>query len=771
MSKKIIYFFLTIFFTINLHSVIIDGELSEPEWQKAKSFTDFLTIFPDTLDSPKYKTEAKYFADEKGIYFAFINYQPKEKQTFQKHPRDSFYANADRNYVIIDFNNNANVGYEFTVTLGDSIRDAIFVDENDFSDQWDAIWYAKTKSYDEYWISEFLIPWDVAPMINVEGPYRDISVSLARWAFSENEVYNSPGLSFYKSPFLSKFKKLQIKNLNTQKTRIDFFPYASFTNNFIQDNRQVNVGGEIFWDINQNSKLDFTFNPDFGQVESDDVIVNFSAIETYYPDKRPFFTENQTLFDVTGWNLRFINTRRIGAIPDKCSDTNRSHLGECKDSLIDTTDINFALRYTQRDESNEFGVFSAFEDDSIFSEGRDFLAFRYRSTRDFLNTKIGYLLTSVDRPSIDRTAETHTLDYDFKPSNSSRVYGWVSQVNTEELGDKKTGYGFRALVTNRFSDKLFALLVLNYLDENFNINDMGYVEQYGSGFIGSFLQYSKPNNDETSIISQQNYSLRMGYNRSYQGYGGGVGATLEYELSFKDSSRLEISCDCTLFRGKDYVETRNYVNSPYLESLGNQELVIEYSTPRTNMFQHRFKLGYETSGYETADSNGDLRSEGHTVGYGVLMKLSENLKIFLSPIEYQTQSNWSVWRTDNLFGYYDKEMISSGLSVDWFIGNRQEIRLKGKIYGIKANEARAYRANSFGYLNLSSDSLDSFELSETAFQVRYKYQFAPLSDLYVVYTRGGKYNFGRENSFEKIYSGAWSNQNLDKFIIKLRYKL
>ena len=254
MSKKIIYFLLTIFYIVNIHSITIDGELNELEWQKAKSFTDFLTIFPDTLAPPKYRTEAKYFADEKGIYFAFINYQPKEKQTFQKHPRDSFYANADRNYVIIDFNNNANIGYEFTVTLGDSIRDAIFVDENDFSDQWDAIWYAKTKSYDDYWISEFLIPWDVAPMINVEGPYRDISVSLARWAFSENEVYNSPGLSFYKSPFLSKFKKLQVKNLNMQKTRIDFFPYASFTNNFIQDNRQVNIGGEIFWDINQNSK-------------------------------------------------------------------------------------------------------------------------------------------------------------------------------------------------------------------------------------------------------------------------------------------------------------------------------------------------------------------------------------------------------------------------------------------------------------------------------------------------------------------------------------
>ena len=61
-----------------------------------------------------------------------------------------------------------------------------------------------------------------------------------------------------------------------------------------------------------------------------------------------------------------------------------------------------------------------------------------------------------------------------------------------------------------------------------------------------------------------------------------------------------------------------------------------------------------------------------------------------------------------------------------------------------------YRANSSGYLNISNDTLNSFELSETAFQVRYKYQFAPLSDLYVVYTRGGKYSFNRENSFGKI---------------------
>jgi hypothetical protein len=771
MSQKIIYFFISILLISNAFSITIDGDLSDDEWSNAETLEGFLTVFPDTLEKPKYKTEVKYFTDNKGIYFGITNYQPKSTQVIERHQRDSFYANADRNYVMIDFDNNASAGYEFTVTLGDSIRDSIFVDENEFSDNWDAIWYAKTKSYEDFWISEYFIPWGVAPLIAEDGPFRNIKISVARWAFGQNEVYNTPGLNLFKSPFLSKFTTIKVKNYKNQTNKLDFFPYASLTNNFIENNRKINIGGEIFWDLDQKSKIDLTLNPDFGQVESDDVIVNFSAIETFYPDKRPFFIENQTLFDVTGYNLRFINTRRIGGIPDKCSETAESHKGECSDSLIDTTDINYALRYTRRDKVNEFGIFSAFEDDSLYSDGRDFLALRYRLNRDYLNTKLGYLHTSVDRPSIDRKAHTHTLDYDLKPTKSSRFYGWISQVDTSEKNIDKTGYGVRTIFTNRFSERLFTLFFLNYLDEDFNINDMGYLEQYGNTYLGGVLTYNLPNNNPNSAISQQTYFLQIGYGRSTQGYGGGTGFNLKYELSFKDSSRLEMECKCSLIRGKDYVETRNYVESPFIESLGDNELILNYSTQRTGMFQHRFKVGYLTGGYESISKSFDLREEGHTLGYSFSVKFSENLKIFVSPIEYQRQSNWNIWKRENLFAYYDKEMISSGLNIDWFIGDRQEIRVKGKIYGIKGKRPRPYRVNVNGYLGSSEDEINSLELSETAFQVRYKYQFAPLSDLYVVYTRGGKYANLQTNQFEKIYSGAWSNQNLDKFIIKLRYKL
>ena len=74
----------------------------------------------------------------------------------------------------------------------------------------------------------------------------------------------------------------------------------------------------------------------------------------------------------------FCKHRRIGGIPDKCSPTNETLKGQCANSLVDSSDIDLALRYTQKSEENEFGFFSAFEANSLHSSGRDYFAGRYR---------------------------------------------------------------------------------------------------------------------------------------------------------------------------------------------------------------------------------------------------------------------------------------------------------------------------------------------------------------------------------------------------------
>ena len=117
-------------------------------------------------------------------------------------------------------------------------------------------------------------------------------------------------------------------------------------------------------------------------------------------------------------------------------------------------------------------------------------------------------------------------------------------------------------------------------------------------------------------------------------------------------------------------------------------------------------------------------------------------------------------------------MVSSGVTVDLFIGNRQEFKIKGTIYGLTGENSRAYRVSNSGYMESSSDSLNDFQLSETALQMRYKYEFSPLSNLYVVYTRAGKLSniLNSADSLIDIYSDAWTYQTLDKFIVKIRYK-
>ena len=223
-------------------------------------------------------------------------------------------------------------------------------------------------------------------------------------------------------------------------------------------------------------------------------------------------------------------------------------------------------------------------------------------------------------------------------------------------------------------------------------------------------------------------------------------------------------------RGKNFTETRNFVDAPFIESLAKYNLQLAYYSPRTNKIRPYVKFGLGTDGYRSDDPSIDLQSESAKLGAGLILTTSTQLRASLNFFEYQKQNNWSIWQEDNLFGYFEKEMISSGIDIDWFPGTNQEFRLKAFIYGIRASDARAFRVNASGFMTAAIDDLNEFQLSEVAFQVRYKYEFSPLSNLYVVYTRGGKSSGALNDSFGNLYSNAWNEQTTDKFIVKIRYK-
>ncbi len=152
------------------------------------------------------------------------------------------------------------------------------------------------------------------------------------------------------------------------------------------DDDEPDAGVDIFWKPNGQTQLLATVNPDFGQVESDDLVVNFDATEIFISDKRPFFTENQGIFEFTTPSdfSQLLYTRRVGGPADD---------GDGAGDIIAALKLNGSLGATK------YGVFAADEADEV---GRTFSALRL--VRDFSTQNLGLMATNVDRPFLDRTA-------------------------------------------------------------------------------------------------------------------------------------------------------------------------------------------------------------------------------------------------------------------------------------------------------------------------------------------------------------------------------
>ena len=148
-------------------------------------------------------------------------------------------------------------------------------------------------------------------------------------------------------------------------------PYVSGLYDNVTDSSEADAGVDVFWKPNGQMQLTATVNPDFGQVESDDLVVNFDATETFISDKRPFFTENQGMFEFTTPSdfSQLLYTRRVGGPADD---------GEGSGDIIAALKLNGSVGATK------YGVFAADEADEV---GRSFGALRL--VRDFSDPESG----------------------------------------------------------------------------------------------------------------------------------------------------------------------------------------------------------------------------------------------------------------------------------------------------------------------------------------------------------------------------------------------
>ena len=741
-----------------LSSIEIDGLLDEEEWKEARKISGFLEVAPFTLKETKYKTEVLVHENEEGIFLGFKSFQPKETMRVQNHERDAWMTNADRVGTIIDFDGDSLTAYEFSVSLGDSLRDVIFRNENDQKADWDADWSAKTSSYNTYWIAEIHIPWSIIPMKAQEGEYRKVKLGFFRQSMAEGKVYSTVRSNPMRQRFLSLLNDFTLRNYSSSK--LVFFPYLTLSEDRISGDLENKVGAELFWKIDSARQLNITANPDFGQIESDDVVVNYSAMETYYSDKRPFFSENQTMFDVSGYRFFYVvNTRRIGGSPDyDCSKYFPDVEQECNLRKKGNNDIDLAFRYTHQGESFDTGILGAFEADEDFSKGKDFLAARFRTK--WKDLSIGYLGTYVESPFFNREAKVHSIDFDYLHSQSFRLTGILlnSLVNNEE------GKGLRLGMESMPQKNISHYLGFYYFDDDLDINDMGYLARNGWMLLGGRSSFRVTDFGEESPFMRREYTIQYGGDSNTRGDVEPSRIRLEIENYFKNTSEIEAGIFYRI-KGKDTMITRNYELAPYVSMPEGYGVSFEYDSPMSAKRTYGFRLSY---------GKGDNYSPGldwlskFSVNYGLYP--TDNLNIDFK-YSHEDEAQWLNWISENKLATFDKKQRRTNVSLKWFKANKHELRVKAQMVAFTARKPKPYLATFNGKLIKSNHQVSPFTLSELAFQVRYRYEIMPLAYFYLVYTKGGRvYEEDEEDDLGKIYKRPWEDPTSDTFTIKVRYK-
>ncbi|UCC44632.1 MAG: carbohydrate binding family 9 domain-containing protein [Candidatus Zixiibacteriota bacterium] len=365
---------------INGTPIELDGVLDEAAWKQAKFVSDFLQKEPDENGQPQVRTEVAILYDDNSLYIGGRMYT-LEGETLRAHlDRRDRQGPVEQLIVSLDTYLDRRTAYGFGITASGVRFDRTQKDDRenpkDFS--FDPVWEAQTSVNGDSWTAEMRIPFSQLRFINQEEQVWGININ--RWIPTRFEDIFWVVIPRGEQAWSSHFGNLVGISGIEPARRLEVLPYAasdgSFTDWYDKDDPFTDgsdlagrMGADLKMGLGPNLTLEATFNPDFGQVEADPAVVNLSQYETYFPERRPFFTEGNELFRPSGPD--YFYSRRIGAAPHGWADgdftdqpDNTTILGASKITgrLSSGTSIGILSAVTAREHAK--GFFSYFEVDS-----------------------------------------------------------------------------------------------------------------------------------------------------------------------------------------------------------------------------------------------------------------------------------------------------------------------------------------------------------------------------------------------------------------------
>ena len=303
-------------------AIKIDGLLDESSWPLAQPATDFLQQQPTEGAPASERTEVRVLFDDRNIYFGIRAFDDASQINAREFVRDATFSNDDKIEILLDTYHDRRNAFRFAVNPLGTQQDALITDEGrDVNISWDAPWISEGRIDATGYVVEIAIP--LTTLRFTEG--------IEAWGFNvariirrknEENLWTSWQRSFGLERVSQAGELSGLEDIRRRRVR-EIKPYASGEwregvpltgKSGLDAGVRANVGLEVAkFGITPSLTAEFTVNPDFGQAEVDNQIVNLSRFSVFFPEKRDFFLENSGifLFGRQGENQAFF-TRRIG---------------------------------------------------------------------------------------------------------------------------------------------------------------------------------------------------------------------------------------------------------------------------------------------------------------------------------------------------------------------------------------------------------------------------------------------------------------------------
>ena len=588
---------------------VIDGKLDDECWKHGTWAGNFRQWIPNEGAKPSYPTEFNIQYDDRNLYVAIRAHDGEPKKMLrQAGVRDEFAG--DMAGVNFDSYHDYRTGFEFTVTSWGQKIDLVLFNPNNWDLNWSAVFKVKTGVEDSAWVAEYEIPLSQLRYSNKDEQVWGLHVW--RWLSRLQEESDWEIQSKTGPGVLFNFGELHgIKGLKKSR-RLEIMPYTLGDlktmkkepgNPFTDKGRAWggNVGLDAKIGISSNFTVDLTVNPDFGQVESDPSVINLTAFETFYEEKRPFFLEGLTIFDYKFDNQSLFYSRRIGHAPSRPISPNENLFVQTPDKtsilsaikLSGTTSKGLSVGLIQSVTANEFANLS--DKDGNRSKAKvepltSYTVARVQKGYNSGNTVVGGIITSTNRLIEGKEFETlssdaytggldlrhHWKDKEFYvdarligsyingskeaiallEQSSARYYQrpGASYLKYDTTANHLGGWGGRFMIGKGAKGHWKYSTGATFLSPGLELNDLGYMntaDEFNQQNVVSYLI-----NQPVSVFNTFELSLEQFNTWNFNGQYLGSGAHLAFLFGFKNQWSLSAnliyhskSLDTKILRG------------------------------------------------------------------------------------------------------------------------------------------------------------------------------------------------------------------------------